>query len=84
MRYAIGVDLGGTHIKAALVRDDGHPVKTARTDTPAAAGPQAVLDSIDGERTVREIVDTMQGSSFEVCKIIYQFLNSRIVRRKAA
>ena len=46
MRYAIGVDLGGTHIKAALVRDDGHAVKTARTDTPAAAGPQAVLDSI--------------------------------------
>lgn len=43
-----------------------------------------VLEAIDGERTVREIVDQMSGSSFEVCKILYQFLNSRLVRRKAA
>jgi CheY-like chemotaxis protein len=43
-----------------------------------------VLDAIDGERSVREIVDHMAGSSFEVCKILYQFLNSRLVRRKAA
>jgi CheY-like chemotaxis protein len=43
-----------------------------------------VLASIDGERTVREIVDEGAGSSFEVCKILYQFLNSRLVRRKAA
>ena len=41
-----------------------------------------VLESIDGERTVREIVDEITGSSFEVCKIIYQFVNSRLVRRK--
>jgi DNA-binding response OmpR family regulator len=45
---------------------------------------ESVLGAIDGERTVREIVDFMEGSSFEVCKIIYQFLNSRLVRRKAA
>jgi DNA-binding response OmpR family regulator len=43
-----------------------------------------VLSAIDGERTVREIVDAMGGSSFELCKILYQFLNSRLVRRKAA
>ncbi len=45
---------------------------------------RAVLEAIDGERTVREIVDEMEGSSFELCKILYQFLNSRLVRRKAA
>jgi hypothetical protein len=45
---------------------------------------RAVLDAINGERTVREIVDEMGGSSFELCKILYQFLNSRLVRRKAA
>ncbi|MCC6901245.1 MAG: response regulator [Polyangiaceae bacterium] len=44
----------------------------------------AVLDAIDGQRTVREVVDFMEGSSFEVCKIIYQFLNSRLVRRRSA
>jgi len=42
-----------------------------------------VLDAIDGDRTVGELVDSLEGSSFEVCKIIYQFLNSRLVRRKA-
>ena len=45
---------------------------------------RAVLGAIDGERTIREIVDEMDGSSFELCKILYQFLNSRLVRRKAA
>ena len=43
-----------------------------------------VLSAIDGERTVREIVEQSPGSSFELCKILYQFVNSRIVRRKAA
>ncbi|HLV66812.1 MAG TPA: DUF4388 domain-containing protein, partial [Polyangiaceae bacterium] len=45
---------------------------------------QAVLDAIDGEHTIREIVDAMGGSSFELCKIVFQFLNSRLVRRRAA
>lgn len=45
---------------------------------------RSVLEAIDGERTVREIVDEMEGSSFELCKILYQFLNSRLVRRTAA
>jgi hypothetical protein len=45
---------------------------------------QEVLDAIDGERTIGEVVESMGGSSFELCKILYQFLNSRLVRRKAA
>ncbi|HEV8247753.1 MAG TPA: response regulator [Polyangiaceae bacterium] len=45
---------------------------------------RAVLEAIDGERTIREIVNEVEGSSFELCKILYQFLNSRLVRRKAA
>ena len=44
---------------------------------------QAVLGAIDGQRTVREIVESTKMSSFEACKVIYQFLNSRVVRRKA-
>jgi hypothetical protein len=43
-----------------------------------------VLEAIDGERTIREVVEAMSISSFEVCKVLYQFLNSRLVRRKAA
>jgi DNA-binding response OmpR family regulator len=44
---------------------------------------RAVLSAIDGEKTIREIVNGASGSSFEVCKILYQLLNSRLVRRKA-
>jgi CheY-like chemotaxis protein len=45
---------------------------------------RTVLEAIDGERTIREIVDSLNISSFDLCKILYQFLNSRLVRRKAA
>ena len=45
---------------------------------------RAVLGAIDGQKTIREIVDLTGGSSFELCKILYQFLNSRLVRRRAA
>ena len=45
---------------------------------------RAVLEAIDGERSIREIVGNMGGSSFDLCKIVYQFLHSRLVRRKAA
>jgi hypothetical protein len=46
-------------------------------------GPErSVLAAIDSEKTIRELVNQMPGSSFEVCKILYQLLNSRLVRRK--
>jgi hypothetical protein len=45
---------------------------------------RAVLEAVDGQRTVREIVDGASASTFDVCKILYQLLNSRLVRRRAA
>jgi hypothetical protein len=45
---------------------------------------RAVLQAIDGEHTIRQIVNEMEGSSFDLCRILFQFLNSRIVRRRAA
>jgi len=53
-------------------------------DTNLTRQERAVLSAIDGQRTIREIVDLTGGSSFELCKILYQFLNSRLVRRRAA
>lgn len=67
-----------------LIRDQ---VALERMDQERQLKPQelVVLAMIDGKRTVREIVDRVGGSSFELCKILYQFLNSRLVRsRKAA
>ena len=43
-----------------------------------------VLAAIDGQRTIRELVNDTPQSSFEVCKILYQLLNSRLVRRKTS
>jgi len=48
----IGVDFGGTHIKAGLV-EDGKVIRAATVDTPADCGPNDVLDSV--ERAVREL-----------------------------
>ena len=42
-----------------------------------------VLELIDGDRSVRELVDELHAGSFEVSKILYQFLKSRIVHRVA-
>lgn len=41
-----------------------------------------VLSAIDGETTVAEIIDSLEGSSFEICKILYRLLNSRLVKRQ--
>ena len=43
-----------------------------------------VAAAIDGQRTIRELVNDTPQSSFEVCKILYQLLNSRLVRRKTS
>jgi hypothetical protein len=45
---------------------------------------QLVLSTVDGKRTVRQIVDDVDASTFDVCKILHQFLKSRLVRRKTA
>jgi CheY-like chemotaxis protein len=43
-----------------------------------------VLEAIDGERTVRDVVVQSNVTSFEACKILYQLLQSRILRRRTA
>jgi hypothetical protein len=47
-------------------------------------GERAVLDAIDGERTVREIVGTSHMSSFDACRILCQLIEARLVRRRVA
>jgi len=43
-----------------------------------------VLDTIDGERTIREIIAASHLSSFDACRILGQFLEARVVRRRTA
>ena len=42
--YAIGVDLGGTHLRAALVERSEGSLKQIQTDTNADEGPEYILD----------------------------------------
>lgn len=49
-----------------------------------ARAERAVLSAIDGRRTVREIIEASHLSSFDACRILFQFLEARLVRRKAA
>lgn len=51
----VGVDLGGTKTAAATVAPDGSLGTVRSVPTPAAAGPEAVLDAVAG--LVREVVD---------------------------
>jgi len=54
----IGVDLGGTSIQAAAVRD-GQILASAKTQTKAERGAQAVVERI--EKTVRKVMTSVNG-----------------------
>jgi hypothetical protein len=51
---------------------------------PLTAQERSILTAIDGQRTVRQIVDLVPANTFDVCRILYQLLSARLVRRKAA
>jgi CheY-like chemotaxis protein len=45
---------------------------------------QKLLEIVDGKRSVREIIAASHMSSFDVCKILFQLLEARLVRRRAS
>lgn len=61
MTYALGIDLGGTAIKVAVVREDGAMLRSARALTHAERGPEAVLDVM--EELARRVVAEAAGAS---------------------
>lgn len=44
------------------------------------ADERTVLDAVDGRRTVRELIAHTHLGAFEVCKVLYQLLGSRLIR----
>jgi hypothetical protein len=48
-----------------------------------AKAEQRLLAMVDGENTVREIVEQSHMSSFDACKILFQLLEARLVRRRS-
>jgi DNA-binding response OmpR family regulator len=47
-----------------------------------AKSEQRLLEMVDGERTIREIIEHSHMSSFDACKILFQLLEARLVRRR--
>lgn len=43
---------------------------------------RAVLMAVDGERSIREVIGAVSMGSFDVSKILYQFVQSRLIRRR--
>jgi glucokinase len=59
-KCAIGVDLGGTKIQAALVGGSGEILKDLRLATKAGDGPEAVMEKVSG--AVRELLQGTERS----------------------
>jgi CheY-like chemotaxis protein len=43
---------------------------------------RAVLMAVDGDRTVRDVIGAVSMGSFDVCKVLYQFVQSRLIRKR--
>ncbi len=67
---------------AVLVRDDSAFGTLDVGSLPARE--KAVLEAVDGERTVRAVVAASNLSSFDACRILVQFLEARALRRRTA
>ena len=63
---------------------DPASVESMGGDKKLARAEQAVLEAIDGERTVREVIAASHLSSFDACRILFQLIEARLVRRAAA
>jgi glucokinase len=61
MRFAIGVDLGGTSLRVAAVREDGHVLDRATAQVKLLAGRDAVIDELC--REARALIEKHHATS---------------------
>lgn len=45
---------------------------------------ELILSAVNGRHSVRQIVDEVDASTFDVCKSLYHFLNAGLIRRKSS
>ncbi len=57
-RFAIGVDLGGTNLRASAVTPEGEVLEDFHIPTHAGAGPESIVD-----RIVAGVVEVREGHS---------------------
>ncbi|MCA9589350.1 MAG: response regulator [Myxococcales bacterium] len=64
-----------------VVKEESEVAKLDLDALPKAE--RAVLDAITGERTIRDVVSASHMSSFDACRTLAQFIEARVVRRRA-
>jgi DNA-binding response OmpR family regulator len=67
---------------AVLIRDDLALRSLDMGTLPAKE--KVVLDAIDGQRSIRAIIAASHMSSFDACRVLVQFLEARVLRRRAS
>lgn len=67
-----------------VLRPDETAIERGTGRDELTAQEQLVLSAVDGKRNVRQIVDYVDASTFDTCKVLYQFLKSRLIRARAA
>src|SRR5205085_1063122 len=66
---------------AVLLRDD---LALSSIDTKTLPPKEkTVLDAVDGERSVRAVIAASHMSSFDACRVLVQFLEARVLRKRA-
>lgn len=65
---------------SVLLRDESMIDQMGRAGLPRHEA--IVLDVVDGVRTIRDVVQESHLSSFDACRILAQFLEARLVRRR--
>ncbi len=66
---------------AVLIRDDLALRSIDMGTLPAKE--KIVLDAVDASRTIRQIIAASHLSSFDACRVLVQFLEARVLRRRA-
>lgn len=66
-----------------VLAPDRGAIERLGTRAELTAQEELVLAAVNGQRSVRKIVDDVDASTFDVCKSLYQFINSGLVRRAA-
>lgn len=64
-----------------LLRDEAALARIASNELPAKE--KEVLEAVDGDRSVRQILTYCAMSSFDTCRILVQFLEARVLRKRA-
>jgi len=62
----------------------GAPAGAAKEEGPLGAREAALLELVDGRRTVQELIDLGQMGEFDTCKALYGFLSLGLVRARDA